>query len=209
MVEQREYIDAASLPEDVDAPEFMEDSESLNASEFLEDSEDVDDPQYAEAAGMLVWSSDQPAVGANPQGLDGQAVHPPVGELDFEAALDGMRELAILRSWVDAVEVRLTSRIRSLAGERAAGHGFTGVSGDQLTGSLAAAEIACVLRIPMGSAKRLVEESVLLTAYNKPTLESLQEGRLSRRHAVAVGAGVRRSACRSGSRIRAATVDGR
>lgn len=125
-----------------------------------------------------VWSG---SAGGASTGLDGRVSYAPVSRLDFSAALESLKDLAELRSWVDAQEAKAVTRVRDLAAELV---GFDAPLG--MANSLAAAEIGCVLQVPERSAATLIERSQLLTVHYRRTLEALERGRLSKRHAWAV-----------------------
>ncbi len=128
-----------------------------------------------------LWASDS-VMGP----LAGQLSHHPVTDRDFEASLECLGELASLRAWLDAQEAKLLTRISELAVRSIVEQGYGTLIAQECGDTLAAAEIGAVLRIPDGSAGKLLEQSKLLVNYFPATVEALQLGRISRRHAVAV-----------------------
>jgi hypothetical protein len=128
-----------------------------------------------------LWASDSVA---GP--LAGQLSHHPVARRDLEASLECLQELASLRAWVDAQEAKLVTRVSELVVGSLAAEGYGGLVAQEHGESLATAEIGSVLRIPEGSAGKLVEQSKLLVNFFPSTVEALQLGRISRRHAIAM-----------------------
>lgn len=118
--------------------------------------------------------------------LVGQLSHHPVTTRDLEASLECLGELASLRAWLDAQEAKLVARISELAAGALAEQGYGGPVAQEYGEGLAAAEIGSLLRIPDGSAKTLIDQSKLLVNLFPSTVEALQLGKISRRHAVAV-----------------------
>ncbi|SDI47421.1 protein of unknown function [Arthrobacter subterraneus] len=135
------------------------------------------------------WVSEETALWASDSvmgPLVGQLAHHPVTHRDLEASLECLGELASLRAWVDAQEAKLLTRIAELTVGALAADGYGGLVAQEYGESLAAAEIGSVLRIPDGSAGKLIDQSKLLVSFFPSTVEALQLGKISRRHAVAV-----------------------
>lgn len=135
------------------------------------------------------WVSEETALWASDSvmgPLVGQLAHHPVTHRDLEASLECLGELASLRAWVDAQETKLLTRIAELTVGALAADGYGGLVAQEYGESLAAAEIGSVLRIPDGSAGKLIDQSKLLVSFFPSTVEALQLGKISRRHAVAV-----------------------
>lgn len=118
--------------------------------------------------------------------LAGQLSHHPVINRDLEASLECLGELASLRAWVDAQEAKLLTRISELTRKSMLEQGFGGPVAEEYADSVAAAEVGAVLKVPDGAAGWLVEQSKLLVNFFPFTVDALQLGRISRRHAVAV-----------------------
>ncbi|WP_458116597.1 DUF222 domain-containing protein [Arthrobacter sp. D2-10] len=135
------------------------------------------------------WVSEETALWASDSvmgPLAGQLSHFPVTNRDLEASLECLGELASLRSWVDAQEAKLLTRISELSVRSLLEQGYGGPVAEEYAETVAAAEIGAVLHIPDGSAGRLIEQSKLLVNFFPATVEALQLGRISRRHAIAV-----------------------
>ncbi|WRH24268.1 DUF222 domain-containing protein [Arthrobacter sp. JZ12] len=128
-----------------------------------------------------LWASDS-VVGP----LAGQLAHHPVANRDLDRSLECLEELASLRAWVDAQEAKLLARISELALGSMAERGYAGPSAEESAQTLAAADVGAVLKVPEGSAGKLVEQAKLLVNFFPATVEALQLGRISRRHAVTV-----------------------
>lgn len=118
--------------------------------------------------------------------LTGQLAHHPVTGRDLQGSLECLEELASLRSWVDAQEAKLLARISELTVASLAGRSHEGPGTEEYAQTVAAAEVGAVLRVPDRSAGKLVEQSKLLVKFFPSTVEALQLGRISRRHAVTV-----------------------
>ena len=128
-----------------------------------------------------MWASDS-VMGP----LAGQLSHHPVTSRDLEASLECLGELATLRAWVDAQEAKLLTRIAELTVADLVEDGCGTLIAQEYGESLAAAEIGPVLRIPDSSAGQLIEQSKLLVNFFPATVEALQLGKISRRHALTV-----------------------
>ncbi|WP_323959108.1 DUF222 domain-containing protein [Arthrobacter sp. JZ12] len=128
-----------------------------------------------------LWASDS-VVGP----LAGQLAHHPVTNRDLDRSLECLEELASLRAWVDAQEAKLLARISELTVASFTGQGYARPVAEERGESLTAAEVGTVLRVPEGSAGKLVEQAKLLVNFFPATVEALQLGRISRRHAVTV-----------------------
>ncbi|WP_253908069.1 HNH endonuclease signature motif containing protein [Arthrobacter sp. H20] len=102
--------------------------------------------------------------------------------LGSSQALDALRDVAEARSWLDAQEAKLVTRILDLQAERI--HGGRGTL--DFDKALAASEVGAALRLPERTAGSLIEHSTLLTRHYPATLHALEGGRFSRRHAWAV-----------------------
>ncbi|NOJ61218.1 HNH endonuclease signature motif containing protein [Arthrobacter sp. 260] len=116
-----------------------------------------------------------------PPALTGWLGLTPVGELDHSEAVDALKDLAELRSWADAQEVKVVTRIADLTAESAGPAGRLGYA-RMVTES----EIGAALRVPERSAGSLIEHSELLTRHYRLALAALEGGKLSKRHAWAV-----------------------
>ncbi|WP_019483779.1 DUF222 domain-containing protein, partial [Arthrobacter sp. TB 23] len=126
--------------------------------------------------GERVRSSDEPPALTGQLGLAA-----PAG-LDSAQVVDALNDVAEARSWLDAQEAKLVTRILDLQTEQTrCGRGAFGFEK-----TLAAAEIGATLHLPERTAGFLVEHSTLLTRHYPATLNALEDGRLSRRHAWAV-----------------------
>ncbi|MHA7154425.1 HNH endonuclease [Arthrobacter sp. TMN-50] len=111
--------------------------------------------------------------------LTGQLELVAVAGLDSFEALEALKGVGGLRSWADAQEAKLVTRILDLQAERInAGRG--------LDHTLGASEIGAALRLPERTAGYLLEHSMLLARHYPATLTALEDGRLSKRHAWAV-----------------------
>ncbi|MHA7275315.1 HNH endonuclease signature motif containing protein [Arthrobacter sp. Hz1] len=117
-----------------------------------------------------------------PPALTGRLGLVAVAGLDSSQALDALKDVGEARSWLDAQEAKLATRVLDLQAERSrAGRGEWGFEQ-----TLAASEIGAALHLPERTAGFLVDHSVLLTRHCPATLNALEDGRLSRRHAWAV-----------------------
>ncbi|KRF08439.1 hypothetical protein ASH00_01560 [Arthrobacter sp. Soil782] len=135
------------------------------------------------------WVSEETALWASDSvmgPLAGQLSHHPVTKRDLEASLECVEELATLRAWVDAQEAKLLTRIAELTVGSLMEDGYGTLVAQEYGESLAAAEIGPVLRIPDASAGKLIEQSKLLVNFFPATVEALQLGKISRRHALTV-----------------------
>ncbi|MHA7154848.1 HNH endonuclease signature motif containing protein [Arthrobacter sp. TMN-50] len=117
-----------------------------------------------------------------PPALTGRLGLAAVAGLDSAQALDALKYIGEARSWLDAQEAKLATRVLDLQTER--GHAGSGELGYEQT--LAASEIGAALHLPERTAAFLLDHSVLLTRHCPTTLNALERGRLSRRHAWAV-----------------------
>ncbi|MBP2215405.1 DUF222 domain-containing protein [Arthrobacter sp. CAN_C5] len=102
--------------------------------------------------------------------------------MDACQALDTLKDIDEARSWLDAQEAKIVTRVLNLQTEQTRhdprGWGYEA--------TLTATEIGAALHLPDRTAGFLVEHSTLLTRYYPATLEALEAGKLSRRHAWAV-----------------------
>lgn len=103
---------------------------------------------------------------------DGDRAHD-LNPNDTTVALKG---LAGLRSWVDAMEVRIVSRLADLSQDHVSPRFPGGSRGEGMARSVAASEVALTLNIPERTASRLVDESTHLTVKHRATLEALESG---------------------------------
>ncbi|WP_312883979.1 DUF222 domain-containing protein [Arthrobacter sp. CAN_C5] len=105
-----------------------------------------------------------------------------MGGLDACQALDTLKDIDEARSWLDAQEAKIVTRVLNLQTEQTRhdprGWGYEA--------TLTASEVGAALHLPDRTAGFLVEHSTLLTRYYPATLEALEAGKLSRRHAWAV-----------------------
>ncbi|MBE0009807.1 HNH endonuclease [Arthrobacter sp. AET 35A] len=114
--------------------------------------------------------------------MTGQLQMAAVGGLDACQVLDALKDIDEARSWLDAQEAKVVTRALALQTEltrhdpRDWGYEKT----------VTASEISAALHIPERTAGFLVEHSTLLTRYCPATLEALEAGKLSKRHAWAV-----------------------
>ncbi|GAA2172290.1 HNH endonuclease signature motif containing protein [Arthrobacter parietis] len=135
------------------------------------------------------WVSEETALWASDSvmgPLAGQLSHHPVTKRDLVASLECVEELATLRAWVDAQEAKLLTHIAELTVGSLMEDGYGTLVAQEYGESLAAAEIGPVLRIPDASAGKLIEQSKLLVNFFPATVEALQLGKISRRHALTV-----------------------
>lgn len=135
------------------------------------------------------WVSEETALWASDSvmgPLAGQLSHHPVLNRNLEASLECLGELASLRAWLDAQEAKLVARISELSVGAIVEQGYGALVAEEYGESLASAEIGAMLRIPDRSAGQLIEQSKVLVNFFPATVEALQLGRISRRHAVAV-----------------------
>ena len=128
----------------------------------------------AQAHGQVRSSDGQPAL----TGWLGLAA---VGDLDCPEALDAMKDLAGLRSWLDAQEAKIATRLLDLTAESMGPAGRLGYAR-----TVTESEIGAALRLPERTAGSLIEHSELLTRHYRVALAALEDGRLSKRHAWAV-----------------------
>ncbi|MHA7142593.1 HNH endonuclease signature motif containing protein [Arthrobacter sp. Sr33] len=165
-------MDAVWTAPTVEPPE----SEAEAAGSTDADDEASDFWGMAFVPGERVRSSDEPPALTGQLGLAA-----PAG-LDSAQVLDALNDVAEARSWLDAQEAKLVTRILDLQTEQTrCGRGAFGFEK-----TLAAAEIGATLHLPERTAGFLVEHSTLLTRHYPATLNALEDGRLSRRHAWAV-----------------------
>ncbi|NJC21075.1 hypothetical protein BJ994_000151 [Arthrobacter pigmenti] len=118
--------------------------------------------------------------------LSGRVALQGLDELDLGALAGVLTDLAGLRSWVDAVEARVVSRIADRTREWVEPRQNPGSRRSDMVRSATASEIALAHNVPERSAYGLVEESIQLTERHPATLDALTEGRISRRHAVLI-----------------------
>lgn len=132
---------------------------------------------------QLVWECAAPKP---PAGLAGKVVLTGLENLNLGDTADTLKDLAELRSWVDAMEARLVAKLSDGTRDDVLPHFPEGKCAEDMARSVAASEVAFTLNIPERSARRLVEESVHLTMKHPATLEALEAGSISRRHAVLI-----------------------
>ncbi|MBP2216808.1 hypothetical protein H4V95_001999 [Arthrobacter sp. CAN_C5] len=102
--------------------------------------------------------------------------------MDACQALDTLKDIDEARSWLDAQEAKIVTRVLNLQTEQTR-HDPRGWGYET---TLTASEVGAALHLPDRTAGFLVEHSTLLTRYYPATLEALEAGKLSRRHAWAV-----------------------
>ncbi|MBP2215610.1 hypothetical protein H4V95_000801 [Arthrobacter sp. CAN_C5] len=102
--------------------------------------------------------------------------------MDACQALDTLKDIDEARSWLDAQEAKIVTRVLDLQTEQTR-HDPRGWGYET---TLTASEVGAALHLPDRTAGFLVEHSTLLTRYYPATLEALEAGKLSRRHAWAV-----------------------
>ncbi|MFD1845969.1 HNH endonuclease signature motif containing protein [Arthrobacter flavus] len=117
-----------------------------------------------------------------PPALSGQLRMAAVGGLDAAQVVDALKDIDEARSWLDAQEAKVVTRALDLQTEQTRhdprDRGFEK--------TLTASEIGAALHVPERTAGFLVEHSTLLTRYCLATLEALEAGKLTKRHAWAV-----------------------
>ncbi|PVE19965.1 HNH endonuclease [Arthrobacter sp. Bz4] len=104
-----------------------------------------------------------------------------VGELDGAQALDALKDVNRARSWLDAQEAKIATRLLDLTTESMGPAGRLGYAR-----TLTESEVGAALHLPERTAGALIEHSELLTRHYRVALAALEDGRLSRRHAWAV-----------------------
>lgn len=119
-------------------------------------------------------------------GLGGRVVLTGLETLDLEGTSEALNELAGLRSWADAMEALIASRLLDLTRDELPPRFSAGSDREDMARSVAASEVALVLKVPEGAAARLVDESVRLHEKHPATLGALESGAISRRHAVLI-----------------------
>ena len=119
-------------------------------------------------------------------GLAGRVVLAGLETLTLEGTSEALQELAGLRSWADAMEALIASRLLDLTRDELPPRFPAGSDREDMARSVAASEVALVLKVPEGAATRLVDESVRLSEKHSATLGALESGAISRRHAVLI-----------------------
>lgn len=119
-----------------------------------------------------------------PDGFSGTLALQNLESFDDQATGDVLVRVAHLIAWAQAQQARVLNRMETLFREDYAD--ATGQVEPGMAFSLAAAECATILQIPHGTAQRLMFEAGLLTDTHTATLEALQDGSLSYRHAQVV-----------------------
>ncbi|NOJ60789.1 DUF222 domain-containing protein [Arthrobacter sp. 260] len=114
--------------------------------------------------------------------MTGQLQMAAVGGLDAAQVLDTLKDIDEARSWLDAQEAKVVTRALDLQTE----HTRHDPRDWGYEKTVTASEISAALHIPERTAGFLVEHSTLLTRYCPATLEALEAGKLSKRHAWAV-----------------------
>ncbi len=122
----------------------------------------------------------------DPAGLCGRVVLTGLEALDNSDTADALKKLAGLRSWIDAIEARIVAALADRTRDEVLHRFPSGNRAEDMAQSVAASEVAFTLNIPERTAHRLVEESVQLTAKHSATLEALEAGSISRRHAILI-----------------------
>lgn len=107
-----------------------------------------------------------------------------IDRLDAAAMVDLLQSLEALRSWIDAQCAKLANRL-AVATQTAMTQSH-GISGQMSAPQLAASELAAALRVSAGTAKIRIEHSYLLINHHHRTLEALETGQLSWRHATTI-----------------------
>ncbi|WP_159616461.1 HNH endonuclease [Arthrobacter zhaoguopingii] len=125
------------------------------------------DPGWLEAAAEILGAGFLTGGAADTAGLD--------------EAIGGLQAMARLKNWADAQTVRFTERVRILTEEHLQERGMRAGS---LADTLAASEVACALRIPERTAGSLIQHAFVLTGHLPATLEALETGAISWRHAL-------------------------
>ncbi|MFD1847761.1 HNH endonuclease signature motif containing protein [Arthrobacter flavus] len=160
-------------------PPTSESPEPDSESEPGAEGSPVADDEASDFWGLVSVPGERVRSSEEPPALTGQlGLAAPAG-LDSSQVLNDVAEA---RSWLDAQEAKLVTRILDLQTEQA--RCDRGAFGFEKT--LAAAEIGAALHLPERTAGFLIEHSTLLTRHHPGTLNALEEGRLSRRHAWAV-----------------------
>lgn len=139
--------------------------------------------------GNSTWVTEETALWASDSvmgPLVGQLAHHPVTHRDLESSLESLGELASLRAWLDAQEAKLLTRVTELVVGGLAQQGYGGPVAEEYGESLAAAEVGATLRMPDRTATQLIKQAQLLVDHFPATVEALQLGRISRRHAIVV-----------------------
>ncbi|WP_299166486.1 HNH endonuclease signature motif containing protein [uncultured Arthrobacter sp.] len=119
-------------------------------------------------------------------GLTGRVVLAGLEGLELNDASETLKDLAGLRSWIDAMEARVVSTLANLTHDDVSPRFSGGDRGEEMARSVAASEVALTLNIPERTATRLVDESVDLVVKHPATLNALECGSISRRHAVLI-----------------------
>ncbi|WP_318779132.1 MULTISPECIES: HNH endonuclease signature motif containing protein [unclassified Arthrobacter] len=119
---------------------------------------------------------------SEPPALTGQLQMAAVGGLDASQVLDALKDIDEARSWLDAQEAKVVTRALDLQTE----HTRHDPRDWGYEKTVTASEISAALHLPERTAGFLVEHSTLLTRYCPATLEALEAGKLSKRHAWAV-----------------------
>ncbi|WP_323960846.1 DUF222 domain-containing protein [Arthrobacter sp. JZ12] len=145
----------------------------------------AEEPSVPPSPGQIWEGTDEPA----PAGPWGVVELPVTSDLEhLKQAVDTLERLNQLQCWADAQKARLVERIRELfeqSNDRK--QDPSGADSDEdFAVFLAAEEVGALLRIPMRTARSLVEQSRLLVQRHQPTLASLEDGKMSWRHASTV-----------------------
>ncbi|WP_225667900.1 MULTISPECIES: HNH endonuclease signature motif containing protein [unclassified Arthrobacter] len=102
---------------------------------------------------------------------------------DASQTLEVMKALDGLRSWVDAQEAKAVTHLWDLIRTECPG---VEEAAQDLGRTLTATEIGAALRLPDRTAGALIENSEFLVRDYQSTLRALEDGKITRRHAVAV-----------------------
>lgn len=104
---------------------------------------------------------------------------------DLDDALAVLERCEAEKARTEAAIVDAVNEIKILTERAYAGHQTLPArrgSGESITGTIAASQIACLLRIPERTAQRLLHQAHILSQRHCATLESLREGEISWRH---------------------------
>ena len=107
----------------------------------------------------------------------------PAETSNLDGAIEGLQAMQRLKNWADAQTVKFSERIRILTEERLEERGMRAGS---LADTLAAAEVACALRIPERTASSLIQHAYLLSGHFPAAFDALESAGISWRHAVTI-----------------------
>ena len=171
----------AELVDPLDAPIVTGQADTPNVADS---SGATDSPK---GAGVLTetdsTASTEPVIPDGEPVLRGWVSLAALVDSDAGQTLEVIKSLDGLRSWVDAQEAKAVTHLWGLTREQ---YRWMDEGAQDLGRTLTASEIGAALRLPDRSAGALIENSGFLVRDYPSTLRALEDGKITRRHAVAV-----------------------